>query len=80
MADLVELAIPANAQAAAEALGLKVHRVGRGFAKYHARRPRSRSNVCAIGVSLRAFWRTPWAVRGHEQEKGPRLVCLPAVG
>ena len=26
MADLVELAIPANAQAAAEALGLKVHR------------------------------------------------------
>ena len=26
MADLVDLAIPANAQAAAEALGLKVHR------------------------------------------------------
>ena len=26
MADLVELAFPANAQAAAEALGLKVHR------------------------------------------------------
>jgi len=26
MADLVDLALPANAQAAAEALGLKVHR------------------------------------------------------
>jgi len=26
MADLIDLAIPANAQAAAEALGLKVHR------------------------------------------------------
>ena len=48
MADLVDLAIPANAQAAAEALGFEVHRSvtsGGGFAKYRAKRPRSRSNV-----------------------------------
>jgi hypothetical protein len=33
MADLVDLAIPANAQAAAEALGLRVHRSVTGGAR-----------------------------------------------
>jgi len=48
MADLVDLAIPANAQAAAEALGLKVHRsVTRAGATNTARGGRDRARMSA---------------------------------
>jgi hypothetical protein len=83
MADLVDLAIPANAQAAADALGLKVHRSVTSGARVR-QIPREEAEIavecCAIGAFLPAFWRTPWTVRGHEQEKGPSLVCLSAMG
>ena len=83
MADLVDLAIPANAQAAAEALGLKVHRSVTSGARVR-QIPREEAEIAVECLrdwgSLRAFWRTRRAVRGHEQEKGPSLVCLPAMG
>jgi hypothetical protein len=61
MAYLVDLAIPADAQAAAEALGLKVHRSvtsGARVRQITREEAESRSNVCATGEFPRVFWRT----------------------
>jgi hypothetical protein len=48
MADLVDFAVPANAQGVAEALGLEARRnvaTGAGCDNYHAKTPRSRSSL-----------------------------------
>jgi hypothetical protein len=55
MADIVDIAIPAKAQAAAEALGLIVSRrlpTERECAESRAMKPRSQSLACAITASL----------------------------
>jgi hypothetical protein len=69
MADLVDIVIPANAQAAAEALGLKVHRSVTSGARVRQiprdEAPRSRSSVCAIGAFPPASLRTRREVNPH---------------
>jgi len=61
MADLVDLAIPAHAQAAAEALGLKVHRSVTTGARVR-QIPREEAEIaleCLRGIPARILKDTP---------------------
>jgi hypothetical protein len=67
MADLVDLAIPANAQAAAEALGLKVHRSVTSGARVR-KIPREEAEIALEclrdwGISARILEDTPGGTR-----------------
>ena len=67
MADLVDLAIPANAQAAAEALGLKVHRGVTSGARVR-QIPREEAEIAVEclrdwGISARILQDTPGGSR-----------------
>jgi hydrogenase maturation factor len=67
MADLVDLAIPANAQAAAEALGLKVHRSVTSGARVR-QIPREEAEIALEclrdwGISARILDDTPGSAR-----------------
>ena len=67
MADLVDLAIPANAQAAAEALGLKVHRSVTSGARVR-QIPREEAEIaleclCDWGISARILEDVPGGPR-----------------
>ena len=67
MADLVDLAIPANAQAAAEALGLKVHRSVTSGARVR-QIPREEAEIAVEclrdwGISARILEDTPGGPR-----------------
>ncbi len=67
MADLVDLAIPANAQAAAEALGLKVHRSVTSGARVR-QIPREEAEIALEclrdwGISARILEDTPGGTR-----------------
>ena len=55
MADLVDLAIHANAQAAAEALGLKVDRSVTSGAQRECQRERAKSQSCHLSATRDAW-------------------------
>ena len=89
MADLVDLAIPANAQAAAEALGLSVDRSVTSGTRVR-QIPREEAEIAVEclrdwGITARILedapqGERPAAAASNEQEERPRLVCLSAVG
>jgi hypothetical protein len=75
MADLVDLAIPANAQAAAEALGLKVHRSVTSGARVR-QIPRDEAEIAVAclrdwGISARVLDDAPRSERPAERGAAP---------
>ena len=79
MADLVDLAIPANAQAAAEALGLKVERSVTSGARVR-QIPREEAEIaieclrdCATSVSVSPAAQVDIEVRGRHLQAEQRL-------
>jgi len=75
MADLVDLAIPANAQEAAEALGLKVHRSVTSGARVR-QIPREEAEIameclCDCGISARILENAPRGGRPSEGGAAP---------